>query len=493
MSTPAPPQPPQSGVREQSLIRGLGISGATALVMGSMIGSGIFIVPAGIARTVRAPGLFLLVWVVAGFMTLAAALNYGELAAALPRAGGQYVYLREGLHPLFGFLYGWTFFLVIQTGTIAAVAIAFATYAGTLFPAISNSHFLFQIAGHPALAISTQQVVAVVCIILLTWSNARGLRTGAMIQTTFTAAKVFALAALIIVGLFVARNAAVLEGNLRRLWTVAPPAPPGAIFSLFFVALVGALFSSDAWNNVTFTAGEVVNPRRTLPLSLALGTLAVTALYLLTNLAYLCVLPLRGDPRATTIAGRGIAFASADRVATAMMGVAFGHAAAGLMAAAILISTFGCNNGLILAGARVYYAMAKDRLFFRRVERLNSRTHVPAAALWVQCLWACLLCLTGSYNRMLEYVMFAVVLFYILTIAALFRLRRVQRELERPYRALGYPWLAIAYLALAVCFDGELLVREPRSAGAGLLLVLLGVPVYGLWRRGRTGEAAAGA
>ena len=488
---------------EGGFVRGLGLVSSTMIVMGSMIGSGIFIVSAEISRLVGTPGLLMTVWLLTGFMTLAGALCYGELAAAMPAAGGQYVYLRESLGPLFGFLYGWTLFLVIQTGTIAAVAIAFAKFTGELLPWVSSSHWLF-LWGHwgPVdFGVNTLELVAIGSIALLTYLNMRGVRTGAWVQNVFTAAKVLALAGLILIGLFIARNATAVAANFHNFWsgrtefgpvtgwslhnlyrTVSGHTVMVSTLTLVFIALVGSLFSSDAWNNITFTAGEVKNPRRNIPLSLALGTAIVTILYLLANLAYLNVLPLVGSSSATSVIGRGIQYASEDRVATAMVSVVLGHGGAVLMAIAILISCFGCTNGLILAGARVYYAMARDRLFFQRVGELHSRRRVPTMGLVVQGIWAALLCLSGTYNQLLEYVMFSVFLFYILTILGLFVLRWKRPEMPRPYRAFAYPVLPILYLAAAICFDVQLLRFLPPYTGAGLLLVLVGVHVFYWWR-----------
>ena len=497
-------RPAAAAEESGGFIRGLGLVSSTMIVMGSMIGSGIFIVSAEISRLVGTPGLLMTVWLLTGFMTLAGALCYGELAAAMPDAGGQYVYLRESLGPLFGFLYGWTSFLVIQTGTIAAVAIAFAKFLGEIIPWVSSSHWLF-LWGHwgPVdFGVNTMELVAIASIVFLTYLNMRGVRTGAWVQNVFTAAKVLALAGLIVLGLFLARNITAVEANFRHFWsgrtefgpifgwsahnlyrTVNGHTVMVSTVTLVFIALVGSLFSSDAWNNITFTAGEVKNPRRNIPLSLALGTGIVTILYLLANLAYLNVLPLVGSPTATTVLGRGIQYAAEDRVGTAMVSVLLGHGGAALMAIAILISCFGCTNGLILAGARVYYAMAKDGLFFRRAGELHPRRRVPTLALVVQGGWAALLCLSGTYNQLLEYVMFAVFLFYILTILGLFLLRWKQPELPRPYRAIAYPVLPALYLAAAIFFDVQLLRFLPQYTGAGLSIVLIGVPVFYVWRR----------
>ena len=494
------PGPAQTTGSASGLVQGLGLISATTLVMGSMIGSGIFIVSSEIARLVDSPGLLMLVWLLTGFMTLVGALSYGELAAAMPNAGGQYVYLRESLGPIYGFLYGWTAFLVIQTGTIAAVAIAFAKYLGELVPWVSASHWFFHFGhlGPVEFGLNTEELVGIASILFLSWLNTRGVRWGALVQNLFTFVKIAALAGLIVLGLLVVRDAGAIAANFTHFWQgfslrgLHPYNLDGRLVlvstpTILFIAMVGSLFSSDAWNNITFTAGEVKNPRRNLPLSLALGTAIVTGLYLLANLAYLNALPLHGSAHAATVLGRGIQYASEDRVATAMISVLFGQHGAAIMAAAILISTFGCNNGLILAGARVYYAMANDGLFFRGVGQLNEPFRVPARALLLQAVWASLLCLSGTYNQLLEYVMFAVFLFYILTIGGLFRLRRIRPDLPRPYRVIGYPWLPALYILLAVYFDVQLLRFKPHYSGGGLLLVLLGIPVYWLWtRRSRT-------
>ncbi len=452
---------------ETGLVRGLGLLDATTLVVGSMIGSGIFIVSADIARQVASPALLIATWVVTALLTLIAALSYGELAAAMPQAGGQYVYLREAFGPLSGFLFGWTMFLVIQTGTIAAVAVAFAKFTGVFYPAISAQQYIVRLG---PVGISTQQLLAMAVLILLTWVNTRGVRTGARVQNTFTFAKTAALLGLVGLGLLLGRNAAALERNFGQFWQ-------GADWGwwsvkLVGVAMVGALFSSDAWNNVTFTAGEVRNPRRNVPLALALGVAIVSAIYIACNFVYLSVLPLEG-----------IQGAQEDRVATAAAKVILGPVAVQVMAAAIMISTFGCANGLILAGARVYYAMALDGLFFLRVARLHPRRHTPVVSLTVQCAWACLLTLSGTYSDLLDYVIFAVLLFYILTIAGIFVLRRRRPEMERPYRALGYPVLPAVYIALAGLIEVLLLLYKPKYTWPGLIIVLLGVPVYLLWRR----------
>jgi APA family basic amino acid/polyamine antiporter len=435
--------------------------------MGSMIGSGVFIVAADISRQVQSPGLLIMTWVVTALLTLTAALSYGELAAAMPQAGGQYVYLREAFGPMYGFLYGWTLFLVIQTGTIAAVAVAFAKYAGVFVPWISAGNYL---VGSGKVGVTTQQLVAIVLIGFLTWLNTRGIRTGATVQNVFTVAKVAALAGLIACGFLVGRNPAAVASNFNGFWRNASWSFDTV--RLVGVAMVGALFSSDAWNNVTFTAGEVRNPRRNLPLSLALGVIIVSALYLASQFVYLNVLTF---PE--------IQHADQDRVATAAAARMFGGVAVQLMAVAIMISTFGCSNGLILSGARVYFAMAKDRLFFRRAADLHPQTHAPVFSLAVQCVWAVLLTLSGSYNDLLDYVIFAVLLFYILTIAGLFVLRRTRPDLDRPYKAIGYPVLPALYIGAAGLIEVLLLLYKPNYTWPGLIIVLLGLPVYLVWRK----------
>ncbi|MES1241149.1 MAG: amino acid permease [Acidobacteriota bacterium] len=485
-------------------VRELGLLDSTMIVAGSMIGSGIFIVPAEITRQVGSGGWLLMVWLVTGLLTVSAALSYGELAAMMPKAGGQYVYLREAYSPLWGFLYGWTLFLVIQTGTIAAVAVGFARFLGVLFPKVSPDSYVIapiDLSGSYALSLSTQQLVAILLLLFLTWLNTRGIRLGKMIQNLFTSAKTASLFVLILLGVLVGRNAGAIADNFGNLWTPRNAVPIEAgiagapvalatagafgLFIAFCVAQVGSLFSADAWNNITFTAGEVKNPRRNIPLSLAAGTSLVIGLYLLANLAYLCVLPLDA-----------IQNAADDRVATAALQVIFGPVGASIMAVAILISTFGCNNGLILAGARVYYAMACDRLFFRRTGTLNSR-HVPAFGLVLQCAWASLLVLARTrtvdaagqatygnlYGRLLDYVVFAVLIFYILTIAGIFVLRRKRPDAERPYRAFGYPVVPVLYILAATAISLVLLVYRTQTSLPGLLIVLTGIPVFFLWRR----------
>jgi APA family basic amino acid/polyamine antiporter len=418
------------------------------------------------------------------------ALTQGELAAMYPRAGGQYVYLREGLSPLWGFLYGWTLFLVIQTGTIAAVVVAFAKFLGVLVPGLtpdvwlSLGHIpapgdaLFALLGHPTahpesleIGVSWQRLLGIAIVLVLTWVNVQGVRTGAWIQTVFTAAKVLALGGLIVLGLTLGRNAAAIAANFGhgQFWGAGLSL---AILPVIGAAMVGSLFSSDAWNNVAFAAAEVKHPRRNLPLALGLGTLLVSVMYVLANVAYVGVLPLGA-----------IQTAAQDRVGTAAAQVIFGAAGLTIMAVAIMISTFGCANGLILAGARVYYAMSHDGLFFKGASRVDPRHRTPKAALWVQALWTCLLALSGTYSNLLDYVIFAAVLFYFLTVLALFRLRKIRPEMERPYRALGYPWMPAIYMTAMGLLMVDLLVKKPLYTWPGLIIVVIGIPVYFVWRR----------
>ncbi len=496
--------------QNQELVKGLGLTSSTTLVMGSMIGSGVFIVAADIARQVDSPGLLIAAWLVTGFMTISAALAYGELAAMMPKAGGQYVYLREALGPLWGFLYGWTLFLVIQTGTIAAVGVAFGKFLGVFFPSVSSTNWILHfwkarpihvgpmVLGNMDVGLNTQNLVAIVTIWLLTLVNVFGIRIGAMVQNIFTITKAFSLALLIAVGFAVGRNPQAVAANFQNFWAVGPGHAGLGITSmvllvpaLLAVAQVGSLFSADAWNNVTFTAGEVKDPQRNLPLSLGLGTGIVILLYVLANYVYLNVLPLHGDPHGASVMARGIQYATEDRVATAVMQVIFGPEGAAIMAIAILISTFGCNNGLILSGARVYYAMAKDGLFFHSAAHVHPRYRTPVASLVVQGMWTSILCLSGTYGQLLDYIVFAVLVFYILTIVALFVLRRTRPDAARPYRAIGYPVLPAVYIVMALYIDIVLLRYKPQYTWPGLIIVLLGIPVYFLWAR-RAGARAEG-
>jgi APA family basic amino acid/polyamine antiporter len=473
--------------------RGLGLFDSTMVVAGSMIGSGIFIVSADMARSIGSAAWLLAAWGITGGLTIVGAISYGELAAMMPRAGGQYVYLREAFSPLWGFLYGWTLFLVIQTGTVAAVAVGFARFLGVLWPWIAEDHYLvapLHLSSAYAVSLSTTQLVGILLIVLLTWTNTRGLEYGRIIQNVFTTTKTGALVGLIVVGLVLGWNATAVGDNFgnwgtaRGVTEIAPGLSAMTAFGLFValcVSQTGSLFSADAWNNITFTAGEVKEPRRNIPLSLALGTIIVIGLYLLANLAYLVTLPLAA-----------IQHAPSDRVATASLDVAFPGAGATIMAVAIMISTFGCNNGLILAGARAYYAMARDGLFFRGAGRLND-VKVPARGLVLQGVWAAALVLPRTYtattqsygnlySNLLDYVVSAALIFYVLTIAGLFRLRRTRPDVDRPYRAIGYPVVPALYLAGALTILAVLFVYRTATTWPGLVIVLLGVPVFFLWR-----------
>jgi APA family basic amino acid/polyamine antiporter len=489
---------------EPGFVRAIGLFDGTMIVVGSMIGSGIFIVAADIARQTGSSGGLLLTWILTGLLTVSAALSYGELAALFPHAGGQYIYLREAYSPLWGFLYGWTLFLVIQTGTIAAVAVGFARYLGVLFPAISGTAWVvhpINLSSKYAISLSVQQFVGVLMIVFLTFLNTLGVRLGKLIQNVFTSAKTLSLLGLIFLCVFVARNAGAISENFSHLWAVrgAQPIEPGAnflrglvptvtaasgafgLFVAFGVAQVGSLFSADAWNNIGFTAAEVKNPKRDVSLSMAFGTLIVITLYCLANLAYLCALPLAQIQNAPD-----------DRVASAALNAVFGPAGAAIMAVAIIVSTFGCNNGLILAGSRVVYAMAHDGLFFRATGKLN-RKGVPGTALVLQGVWIAVLILLRTrradgtygnlYSDLLDYVVFSVLIFYVLTIAGIFVLRAKRPEAERPYRAFGYPFVPLMYIAAAVAIMFVLLLYKTQTAWPGLVIVLLGVPVYLLWSR----------
>ena len=446
---------------------------ATMIVAGSMIGSGIFIVSADITRNVGSAGWLVAVWLLTGFMTLTAALSYGELSAMFPKAGGQYVYLKESYNPLLGFLYGWSFFSVIQTGTIAAVGVAFSKFAGYFFPSLemTDANILLQMG---FLKIYPAQLLSIAIIVLLTYINTKGVQGGKMIQSTFTITKLASLFGLIGFGFLLASKASIWDANWANAWEMKTIASDNSTTPIFGVAILGAIaasmvgsiFSSDAWNNVTFIAGEIKNPKRNIGLSLFLGTLIVTLIYILANLMYLSVLPLNE-----------IANAPADRVAVAASNVIFGNIGTYVIAVMIMISTFGCNNGLILAGARVYYTMAQDGLFFKKAGSLNKHA-VPAWALWAQCVVAGLLCLSGRYGDLLDMVSFIVVIFYILTIIGIFILRKKRPELERPYKAFGYPVLPAIYILMGTCFCVLLIIYKPNFTWPGLIITLLGVPLY---------------
>jgi APA family basic amino acid/polyamine antiporter len=509
---------PQTAVE---MTRSLGLFSGTALVVGSMVGSGIYIVDCDIARGTNSPALYLAAWAITAIMTLIGALSYGELAAMMPKAGGQYVYLRESLGPLWGFLYGWTFFMVIQTGSIAAVCVAFGKFAGVFFPEISGTNWLWHIAhvppirvgpmvlGNMEIGVNTANLTAIAVVVVLASLNMLGIRLGALVQNVFTVAKAASLAGLVVLGFTVGRNTQAVAANFGENWSgfwknagwqtlhplqvgVGGPTIMVNLLVILAVVQVGSLFSSDSWNNVTFTAGETKNPQRNIPLSLVLGTGFVLTAYFLASAAYLMILPLHGDAHGATIMARGIQYATEDRIGTAALTQIFPHAGGYLMAAAILVSTFGCANGLSLAGARVYYAMSRDGLFFRTVGQLNRKYKTPVAGLAIQALWAIVLCVSGTYSQLLDYIIFAVLLFYILTIAGLFVLRQKRPDAPRPYKAFGYPWLPALYIVLAAAICLALLRYKPQFTWPGLILVLMGIPVYLYWtRRSKLGNTTA--
>ncbi|SHG60216.1 APC family permease [Pedobacter caeni] len=459
--------------------RELGLLDATMLVVGSMIGSGIFIVSADITRNVGSAGWLIIIWILTGVITLMAALSYGELSAMYPKAGGQYIYLRESYNKLVAFLYGWSFFMVIQTGTIAAVGVAFAKFAAYLYEPLGDQHILYDFG---SFKINAAQLVAIVTIILLTWINSRGVKNGKIIQTLLTVIKILSLFGLIIMGLLFAFRSEVWNANWENVFTpfnwnpetqTAVNIGGATLFAAVVSAMVGSLFSSDAWNNVTFIAGEIKNPRKNIGLSLFLGTLIVTVIYVSTNIMYTAVLSMQE-----------IAGAPADRVAVAASQYIFGTAGTLVIAVMIMISTFGCNNGLILSGARVYYTMAQDGLFFKQAAKLN-KFEVPGWGLWAQCIWASVLCLTGRYGDLLDYVIFVVLIFYILTIGGIFILRRKYPDAERPYKAFGYPLIPALYIICAAVLSGGLLYYKTSTCGWGLVLVLIGIPIYYLSGHGR--------
>ena len=458
-----------------------------AMVAGAMIGSGIFIVSADIARTVGSPGWLMVVWLITGIITVIGALSYGELAAMMPSVGGQYVYLRESYHPLIGFLFGWTTFLVIQCGSIAAVSVAFAKFAGVIFPWISENNIVLQIG---ALKVNSTQFVGMVLIVFLTWLNTRGIVTGKTVLNIFSSTKVIALLGFIVIGLIVTRGINSVAINKEVFWQASKIGEGGqivplvgfALIAAIGTALVGSLFSADAWYNITYISGEVINPRRNVPLSLLFGTLIVMSMYMVANYVFIRILPLHGSPGGADALARGIQFATDDRVATSAMSVVIGDYAAIIMAVFIMISTFGCNHIMVLAGPRVYYAMAKDGLFFKRVASLNNKG-VPAFALIVQGIWSILLCLSGTYNNLLDYVIFAVLLFFTLTILAIFILRKKRPDIERPYKAFGYPVIPAMYILTTLSIMIILLIYKPNYTFPGLAIVLLGIPVFFLWRK----------
>ncbi len=458
-----------------------------AFVAGPMIGSGIFIVSGDIARSVGSPGWLLMVWLITGVITIIGALSYGELAGMMPNVGGQYVYLRESYHPIVGFLFGWTTFLVIQCGSIAAVAVAFAKFSGVLFPWISEKNILFQIG---SLKVNTTQIVGIGTIIFQTWLNTRGIVTGKIVQNIFTSTKVLALFGFVIIGFLVTKTLGSYEINKEVFWEASRigagdqviPIAGFALIAAIGTALVGSLFAADAWYDLTFISGEVINPKRTVPLSLFFGTLIVSTIYLVANVVLLRILPLHGSPEGADNIARGIQFATDDRVATSAMSVVSGDYAAIIMAVFIMISTFGANHGLIIAGPRVYYAMAKDGLFFRKVGSLN-KNGVPGFSIIVQGVWSVLLCLSGTYSNLLDYVIFAVLVFFTLTILSIFILRIKRPDIERPYKAFGYPVIPAVYILATTAIMVILLIYKPNYTFPGLGILLLGIPVFFIWKK----------
>ena len=469
-----------------SFKRSLTLLDGALLVIGSMIGSGIFIVSADIARSVGSAGWLIAVWLISGFITLTAALSYGELSGMYPHAGGQYVYLREAFGKFYGFLYGWSFFAVIQTGTIAAVGVAFGKFLGYLVPRLGDGNVLFSKTFNFSTPyeyhITAAQLVGIGTIVFLTFINTRGVKSGKWIQFVFTFAKIAAMAALIIFGFIFFKDHSIWTGNWQDAWRAIKITNTGAMITheslgagalvvAMCGAMVGALFSSDAWNSVTFIAGEIKRPERNIGLSLFIGTFVVTLLYVSMNFMYLNVMSV------SEIGG-----APSDRVATAAALKIFGGDGAKIIALLIMVSTFGCNNGLILSGARVYYTMAKDNLFLRTAGTLN-RKGVPAKALWMQCIWACGLCLSGQYGNLLNYIVFTVLIFYILTIAGIIKLRQTQPDIPRPYKAFGYPVIPVIYILLAAFICIILLFTQTLYAGLGLAIVLIGIPIYFVTRK----------
>ncbi|MCU0285470.1 MAG: amino acid permease [Acidobacteria bacterium] len=474
-----------------SFKKSLNLFDSTAIVAGSMIGSGIFIVSADMARTLGSPGWLIMAWIITGILTIFGALSYGELAALMPQAGGKYVYLREAYNPLAGFLYGWTLFLVIQTGTIAAVAMAFAKFLGVLVPWFSEQNVWLHMG---FLKLNTVHIGAICVIIFLTWVNTRGITAGKYIQNVFSYTKIGTLLAFIIIGFFIAKSTGAIELNTKILWDAVQikdnqliPLGGFALIAALGVSLVGPLFSSDAWYDITFAAGEVKNPKRTIPMSLFLGVSIVIIIYLLVNVVYLMVLPLRGTPGAADVFGQGIQFAANDRLGTATMHGIFGENAAFIMAIMVMISTFGCVNGLVLSGPRVYYAMANDGLFFKKVGSLNKK-RVPSLGLVFQGIWASILCLSGTYSNLLDYVIFAVLIFFAMTVLGIFILRKKRPDAERPYKAFGYPIIPALYIVSCVFIMLLLLIYKPYYTWPGLIIVLLGIPVYFFWKNASGGK-----
>ena len=472
--------------KQEGLTRTLGLKDATMMVAGSMIGSGIFIVSADMSRNVGGTGWLLLLWLISGVITVMAALSYGELAGMMPKAGGQFVYIQRAWGNLTGFLYGWSVFTVIQSGVIAAVAVGFAKFSGVFMPWINVENVLFTLG---FIKITSANLVAIALIVFLTWVNSQGVNGGKVIQMVFTSAKLLALLFIIVSGIYVGLNKDYFAQNFSNLWessqwlqnadktwSLQSISGMGLILALG-TAIIGSLFSSDAWNNVTFIAGEIKDPHRNIPKSLLYGTAIVTVIYMLANIAYLGLLPVHGEPNGGGVIQQGIQFATNDRVGTAAASQIFGEGALFLMAALIMVSTFGCNNGLILSGARVYYAMAKEGLFFKKAGTLN-KNNVPQFALWIQAAWASILCLSGTYGDLLDYCTFASLLFYIVTIGGLFMLRKKEPDTARPYKVIAYPILPILYILIATAICAILLVTKTQNTVSGLVIVGLGLPIY---------------
>ncbi|AEW86868.1 amino acid permease [Flavobacterium columnare] len=456
----------------QQFKKELGLLDGTLLVVGSMIGSGIFIVSADITRNIGSAGWLIAIWIISALITMTAAVSYGELSAMFPQAGGQYVYLKEAYNKLIAFLYGWSFFSVIQTGTIAAVGVAFSKFTAYLIPTFSENNFIID---HPSFKLSTAQIVSIITIIILTYINSKGVKNGKIIQKIFTITKIASLFGLIVFGFILAAKSEIWDANWNTTWTAQSfnketntwtIVSGYTLLSAIAASMVGSLFSSDAWNGVTFISGEIKNPERNVGLSLFLGTLIVSVIYILANVMYLAVMPLNA-----------IAFAPSDRVAVVASEHIFGTTGTFIIAIMIMISTFGCNNGLIMAGSRVYYTMAKDGLFFKKAAELNNAA-VPGWGLWIQCIWASLLCLTGKYGALLDFVMIIVIIFYVLTILGIFILRKKKPELKRPYKAFGYPILPALYIIVSLAICTMLLIDRTSTCGWGVLIMLIGIPIY---------------
>src|ERR1035437_3688521 len=470
---------------QPELKRSLGLVDATMIVAGSMIGSGIFLVSADMARTVGSAGYLILLWIITGVITVMAALSYGELAGMMPKAGGQFVYIQRAFGNLTAFLYGWTVFTVISTGVIAAVAIAFMKYSAIFFPSLNNE--IVNIGGG-IFTITTGQLYAIASIVLLTYMNTKGIKNGKLIQTIFTSAKLLALFALIILGIIIGMKGHTLIDNFSHAWDASTTTYKDGVLNIVPLAgfallgamgstIINSIFSADAWNNVMFIAGEIKEPKKNIPRSLFFGTAIVTTIYILANVAYLCLLPLKGSPTATDIMGLGIQFSTNDRVGASAASMIFGNTGLFIMAALIMVSTFGCNNGLILAGSRVYYAMAKEKLFFQKAGEVNAKS-VPENSLWFQCIWASALCLTGTYKDLVNYATFASMIFYIVTIAGIFVLRKTEPDTERPYKVIGYPFMPALYILAALAICAILIIYDGRNTGMALLFVATGIPVY---------------